>query len=655
MSSPSIPHLDYLQLLAQQFPTIQGTSTAIIDLTAQLQLPKGTEHFVSDIHGEHEAFGHVLRNGSGSIRRRIDEILSDCLSEYERRNLATLIYYPRQKLPLILQTVDDEREWYGATLLRLIKVCRVASSKYPRTTVEGFLPVPFAAIIEELLFEQESVENRADFYHSIIESIISTGSAGAFVVALAELIQRLAIARLHVLGDIYDRGPGAHLIMDMLTDYHSVDIQWGNHDILWMGAAAGSEACIANVIRICLRYGNVDTLETGYGISLLPLASFALDTYKNDLCKQFLPNPSGDLELTDHERKLMAQMHKAITLIQLKLEGQIIVRRPHYQMEDRLLLDKIAYADGTVKIKDTVYPLLDAHFPTVDPEQPYDLTAREESVVRRLRLSFLNSGRLQKHVRFLFSRGSMYLVCNGNLLFHGCIPMKEDGSFLAFRVGDEEFAARDFMDRVDRLARQGYFATDDPDRKQYGMDAMWYLWSGAQSPLFGKEKMTTFERYLVADPATHVEKRNAYYNLRDRQDTTRKILKEFGIDPDGGHIINGHVPVKVRQGESPVKAGGKLIVIDGGFSKAYQQQTGIAGYTLVFNSYGLLLAAHQPFESTQKAIEEEKDIDSRTEILQRDSVRIRVRDTDLGREIQQRIEELKALLDAYRAGLIRES
>jgi fructose-1,6-bisphosphatase-3 len=458
----------------------------------------------------------------------------------------------------------------------------------------------------------------------------------------------------HGIGDIYDRGPGAHLIVDMLMDYHSVDIQWGNHDILWMGAAAGSEACIANVIRICLRYGGVDTLETGYGISLLPLASFALDTYGDDPCERFLPNPANDLELTDHERKLMARMHKAITIIQLKLEGQIILRRPHYQMADRLLLDKIDQGRGTVRIKDRIHPLLDTRLPTVDPGQPYELTAREKTVVERLRLSFLNSGRLQGHVRFLFSRGSMYLVYNGNLLYHGCIPMKEDGSFLPFKVGDQEFAAKDFMDRVDRLARQGYFATDDPARKAYGMDAMWYLWSGAQSPLFGKEKMATFERYFLADPATHVEKRNAYYDLRDRPDTARKILAEFSIDPDAGHIINGHVPVKVRQGESPLKAGGKLIVIDGGFSKAYQQQTGIAGYTLVFNSYGLLLAAHQPFESTQKAIEEEKDIDSRTEILERNTVRIRVRDTDLGREIQQRIGELRALLDAYRAGLIRE-
>jgi fructose-1,6-bisphosphatase-3 len=655
VSSTTTPQLDYLQLLSQQFPTIQDTSTAIVHLTAQLSLPKGTEHFVSDIHGEYEAFGHVLRNGSGSIRRRIDEILGDCLSKSERRNLATLIYYPRHKLPLILQTLDDKDDWYRTTLLRLVQVCRAVSSKYPRATVEGFLPQPFAAIIEELLFEQESIADRADYYRSIIDTIISTGSASALVVALAELIQRLAIARLHVIGDIFDRGPGAHLIMDLLTDYHSVDIQWGNHDILWMGAAAGSEACIANVIRICLRYGNVDTLETGYGISLLPLASFALDVYGDDPCEQFLPASSDDLELTDHERRLMAQLHKAITIIQLKLEGQIIARRPHYQMEDRLLLDKIDHAGGTVRVGDTVHPLVDTNFPTVDPGHPYELTAPEQGVVRRLRLSFLNSKRLQKHVRFLFSRGSLYLVHNRNLLFHGCIPMKEDGSFLPFKVGDQEFAARDFLDRLDRLARQGYFAADDPNRKQEGMDAMWYLWSGAQSPLFGKEKMATFERSFVADPATHMERRNAYYDLRDAQDTARKILAEFGVDPDAGHIINGHVPVKVRQGESPVKAGGKLIVIDGGFSKAYQGQTGIAGYTLVFNSYGLLLAAHQPFESTQAAIEEEKDLDSTTEILERNSGRIRIVDTDLGRDIQQHIQELDALLDAYRAGLIREN
>lgn len=646
--------LRYLRLLSKQYPTIQATSTAIINLMAQLNLPKGTEHFVSDVHGEYEALRHVLKNGSGSIRRRIDEIFGSTLTEKERRNLATLIYYPRQKLPLILQTVVDEEEWLRAALYRLIQVARSVSSKYPRTAVEASLPEPFAAIIEELLHEQEGIPDRAGYYQSILETVIATGSGPDFIAALAELIQHLAVARLHVIGDIYDRGPGADRILDMLVDHHSVDIQWGNHDILWMGAAAGSLACIANVIRVCLRYANLETLEHGYAISLLPLASFAMDTYAGDPCAPFTPRPSGDEDFTDEELRLMAQMQKAITIIQLKLEGQLIQRQPAYQMEDRLLLDKIDYEDGIIRIDDQVYPLLDTHFPTVDPARPYDLTAREGSVVERLRLSFTNSRRLQQHVRFLFSKGSIYLVHNGNLLYHGCIPMNPDGTFQSFEVDGKAVSARAFMDRADRLVRQGYFSTADSRQKQDGMDLMWYLWSGAQSPLFGKQKIATFERYFIADPATHREPRNAYYDLRDREDTARKILEDFGLDPDKGHIINGHVPVKVRKGESPIKAGGKLIVIDGGFSKAYQAQTGIAGYTLVFNSYGLLLAAHQPFESAQRAIEEEVDIDSSTAILERNTGRIRVRDTDLGREIQERAGELSALLDAYRTGLIKE-
>ena len=647
--------LRYLRLLSKQYPTIQATSTAIINLTAQLDLPKGTEHFVSDVHGEYEALRHVLKNGSGSIRRRIDEIFGGTLSEKERRNLATLIYYPRQKLPLILQTVEDEKEWYRAVLYRLIKVARSVSSKYPRTSVEAFLPEPFAAIIEELLHEQEAIQDRAGYYQSIIGTIIATGSAPDFIAALAELIQRLAVARLHVIGDIYDRGPAADRIMDMLMDHHSVDIQWGNHDILWMGAAAGSQACLANVIRVCLRYANLQILEHGYAISLLPLASFAMDTYAGDACEQFTPKPSGDEDFTDEELLLMAQMHKAVTIIQLKLEGQLIQRQPHFQMEDRLLLDKINHANGTIQIGDRIYPLLDTHFPTLDPARPYELTAREKSVVEKLALSFTNSRRLQQHVRFLFSKGSIYLVYNGNLLYHGCIPISHDGTFQSFEVDVKAVSARASMDRSDRLARQGYFSTPGGPQKQNGMDLMWYLWSGAQSPLFGKQKIATFERYFIADPVTHREPRNPYYDLRDREDIARMILEDFGLDPDGGHIINGHVPVKVRKGESPVKAGGKLIVIDGGFSKAYQAQTGIAGYTLVSNSYGLLLAAHQPFESAQKAIEEEVDIDSSTEILERDTVRIRVKDTDLGRQIQERIQELSALLNAYRTGLIKES
>lgn len=648
--------LRYLKLLAKDYPSIQAASAAIIKLTAQLNLPKGTEHFLSDIHGEYEAFRHALRNGSGSIRHKIEEIFAETLSEQEKRELAILIYYPEQKLPLIRETIADNAQWSHAKLLQLLKVCRVVASKYPQSHVNALLPEHFAAIIEELLQTQVSSDNdnKRDYYQNTLASIIDIGAADTFIIALALLIQRLIIARLHIIGDIYDRGPGAHQIMDALIDYRQVDIQWGNHDIVWMGAAAGSDACIANVIRICLRYANMETLENGYAISLLPLASLAIDVYGNDPCQSFQPPQTTETELTDHERKLMAQMHKAITLIQLKLEGQIIQRRPQYQMEDRLLLDKIDVEHGTVRVDGKNYALLDSHFPTLDPAHPFALTDQEKIVVDKLRFSFVNSAKLQKHVRFLFSKGSMYLTYNGNLLYHGCIAMNEDGSYKAFKVDGQAFVAKDFMDRVDRLARQGYFVTDNPAQKLYGMDAMWYLWSGAQSPLFGKEKMATFERYFIADKATHSEKRNPYYNFRDQEATVRKILQSFGLNGETGHIINGHVPVKAKKGESPVKANGKLIVIDGGFAKAYQTQTGIAGYTLVYNSHEMRLVAHAPFESTQKAIEEELDASPQSETLEVCPIRKRVKDTDLGREIQQQIDELEALLHAYRVGSIKE-
>jgi fructose-1,6-bisphosphatase-3 len=645
--------LPYLKLLAKQYPTIQAAATEIINLNAILSLPKGTEHFVSDIHGEYEAFLHVLRNGSGSVWRKIEDIFADSLSDKDKRSLATLIYYPEQKIPLILKTVENEDEWYRLTLFRLVKMCRVVSSKYTRSKVRKALPPAFAYIIEELLHEQESVDNKHEYYQSIIQTIIATGQAKAFIIALSELIQRLAIDRLHVIGDIFDRGPGAHIIMDALTQYPTVDIQWGNHDIVWMGAAAGSEACLTNVIRNALRYATVETLENGYAINLLPLASLAMEVYGNDPCTHFRPKPFRSEEYTENELRLMSQMHKAITIIQLKLEAQIIQRRPHYIMEDRLLLDKIDYTKGTVCLEGQVYTLQDTHFPTINPARPYELTEQEQNVVERLKLSFIHSERLQKHVRFLYARGSMYLVYNGNLLYHGCIAMNEDGSFMDFEVDEQKFAAKAFMDRVDRLARQAYFA-EEPEQRQYGQDAIWYLWSGAQSPLFGKAKMSTFERYFIADKSTHEEQMNPYYAYRDQEETARRILQTFGLNPDTAHIINGHVPVKVKKGERPIKAGGRLFVIDGGFAKAYQAKTGIAGYTLIYNSYGLLLTAHDPFESTQKAIEEEQDIHSKTEIVETNQTRIRVKDTDLGREMQQQINELQQLLYAYRVGLIKE-
>ncbi|WP_420631097.1 fructose-1,6-bisphosphatase [Candidatus Leptofilum sp.] len=652
MTAKEAYNLSFLELLAQQYPSIQAASMAIINLSANLNLPKGTEHFISDVHGEYESFSHVLRNGSGSIRRKIEEIFSNSLLEHEKREFATLIYYPEQKLPLILKNIEDKTEWYRITLFRLIKLGRVVSSKYTRTAVRQALPDDFAFIIEELLHEQESVENKQEYYQSIIETIISTNRGHAFVVAMAELIQRLAIAKLHVIGDVYDRGPGAHIIMDKLLDYHAVDVQWGNHDILWMGAAAGSEACLANVIRICLRYGNMETLENGYAISMLPLASFAMETYADDPCERFKPKVSAD-EFTQNEIQLMSKMQKAIAMIQFKLEAQIVQRRKHYGMADRLLLDKIDFDKGTICLNGQAHQLLDTHLPTVDLDDPYRLSEDEKFVLERLRLSFANSERLQKHVRFLYAKGGLYLIHNGNLLYHGCIAMNPDGSFATVKVDGRTFAAKSFMDRLDRLARQGYFATD-PEQKLYGQDVMWYLWSGAHSPLFGKEKMATFERYFLTDPATHKEGKNAYYALRDKPETAVKILEAFGLNPKTARIVNGHVPVQVKKGESPVKANGRLIVIDGGFSKAYQDKTGIAGYTLIHNSYGFLLASHAPFESTQKAIEQGLDIHSKTEILEANFARIRVRDTDEGRQIQAKIHQLEALLAAYRDGVIKE-
>jgi len=644
----------YLKLLAEQYPSIQAASNSIIKLSAQLELPKGTEHFLSDVHGEHEAFAHVIRNGAGSIWRKIEEMFANTLSKQEQRNLATLIYYPEEKSTLMLQTVPDAEEWSRLTLIRLIRLCRVLTSKYRRETIRQFLPEQVAPIIEELLDEQELIENKSTYYQGLITAIVSTGSARLFIIDLSELIQRLAISRLHVIGDIYDRGPGAHIILDALMDYHQVDIQWGNHDILWMGAAAGSEACIANVIRTCLRYGNMETLENGYGVSLLPLVSFAIEAYKEDPCELFQPKVSADAAFSDQEIRMMAQMQKAMAVIQFKLEGQLIKRRPHYQMEDRLLLDRVDFDHGTVTLNGITYPLLDTNFPTLDAAHPDDLTAEEQAVVAKLRLSFINSKKLQQHVRFLYSKGSIYLIHDGNLLYHGCIAMNDDGSFRSFNVDGQVFAGKAFLDRVDRLARQGYYATDNPAQKQYGMDAMWFLWCAPQSPLFGKEKMATFERYFLADPATHKEKRNAYYLLRDQEKTACKILTEFGLNPETGHIINGHVPVKVVKGERPVKAQGKLIVIDGGFSRAYQKETGIAGYTLISNSRGWLLAAHHPFESTQKAVSDEIDIDSETEIIESHPVRMRIRHTDHGKTIQLEIDQLRSLLEAYREGLIKE-
>ncbi|MBC8059401.1 MAG: fructose-1,6-bisphosphatase [Clostridiaceae bacterium] len=645
--------IDYLKLLSKQYPTIDAASTEIINLQAIFNLPKGTEHFMSDIHGENESFNHVLRNASGVIKRKVDEIYGNSLRDYEKKKLATLIYYPEQKLEMILQKEKNIEDWYKITLYRLIQICKSVSSKYTRSKVRKALPPDFGYIIEELIHEDGDRINKQEYYNKIIETIIDLDRAKAFIVAISKLIQRLAVDRLHVIGDIYDRGPGADIIFDTLMGYHSLDIQWGNHDILWMGAAAGSEACICNSIRISAKYANLHILEESYGINLLPLATFAMDVYKSDNCHKFRPEGMNAQEQSEKELNLIAMMHKAIAIIQFKLEGQTIKGHPEYGMEDRLLLDKIDYEKGTIDIKGKEYKLHDNYFPTIDAQNPYELSKEERELIYKLKYSFLNSNKLQEHVRLLFSKGSMYLVYNSNLLFHGCIPISEDGKLKEILIGNELYSGENFYKKAESMVREGYF-DNDMECKIKGMDLMWYLWCGPNSPLYGKEKMATFERYFISDKKTHKEEMSPYYNMRNSEECCKSILREFGIDPEKSHIVNGHVPVKVAKGESPIKANGRLLVIDGGFAKAYQTVTGIAGYTLISTSYGLMLASHEPFESTQKAIEEERDILSSTIVLEHSATRKRVGDTDAGVELKSQIKDLKLLLHAYRKGLIKE-
>lgn len=646
--------LRYLNLLAKQYPTIDAASTEIINLQAILNLPKGTEHFLTDIHGEYEPFIHVLKNASGVIKRKIDDIFGNSLRNAEKKSLATLIYYPEQKLEIIQKEEENIDDWYRITLYRLIAICRHVSSKYTRSKVRKALPKEFAYIIEELLHEQPGRQDKEEYYDEIINTIIDIDRAKEFVIAISKLIQRLVIDRLHILGDIYDRGPGAHIILDTLMHYHSVDIQWGNHDILWMGAAAGSEVCMANVLRISARYANLDTIEDGYGINMLPLATFALEVYKNDPCAHFKPKLDKSQEYTIKEMQLLGKMHKAISIIQFKLEGEVIKRRPEYQMEDRLLLNKINYEEGTIDLYGKVYKLNDKLFPTIDPKDPYKLTKEERELVDKLKSSFINSEKLQKHTSFLFAKGSMYLKYNSNLMFHGCIPLNEDGTLKTVTIKGKNFKGKALLDEFERLAREGYFYSRNYDIKLYGMDAIWYLWTGPDSPLFGKDKMTTFERYFIDDKQTHKEEKDTYYLLRDSEKMCNMVLEEFGLDPNTSHIVNGHVPVEKKNGESPIKAGGKLLVIDGGFSRAYQGKTGMAGYTLIYNSFGLMLVSHEPFESTEKAITEETDILSTMVVLEKVVDRKRVVDNDEGERLKSEVRELKKLLCAYRKGIIKQ-
>ncbi len=645
--------MKYLELLAQRYPTIAAASTEIINLEAILNLPKGTEHVLSDLHGEADRFLHILKNGSGAIKIKIEEEFGPSLSMKDKKQLATLIYYPEAKLELIEKQEEDIADWYRITLHRLIRMCKRASSKYTRSKVRKALPPDFAYIIEELLHEREDFPDKEDYYNEIIATIIRIDRAREFIIALCELIQRLVIDHLHIVGDIYDRGPKAVAILDKLMDYHSVDIQWGNHDVLWMGAASGHPACIANVIRICARYGNLDTLEDDYGINLIPLVTFASNTYKLDKCELFGVKQRQN-EVSQLDVDIEKKMHKAISVIQFKLEGQVILRRPDFKMEKRLMLDKINYENGTICIDGKDYPLKDSYFPTIDPNHPYDLSADEKDLMDRLIKAFLNCEKLQRHAKFLFSAGSLYLCYNNNLYFHGCVPFNEDGSFRSVTLHGASYKGRALYDFLEAYARKGYYMTNCPEEKGYGQDIMWYIWSSENSPVYGKAKMATFERYLLSDASLQEERKDFYYKLIEKEEICDKIIEEFGLDPKTAHVINGHMPVKSKAGENPVKGGGKLMIIDGGFSKAYQPTTGIAGYTLVYNSYGLRLVTHEPFESFEKSVADETDIRSDFTMVKEFERRQKVADTDVGKSMRESIGDLEMLLEAYRQGIIRE-
>ncbi|MDO5406741.1 MAG: fructose-1,6-bisphosphatase [Eubacteriales bacterium] len=645
------PEIRYLERLADLYPTIAAASTEVINLEAILNLPKGTEHFLTDIHGEYEAFAHVLKNGSGSVRRKVNDVFGNTLCQQDKQSLATLIYYPREKMEQILSQTEDKEEWCRLTLYRLIEICKRAASKYTRSKVRKAMPPEFAYVLEELITEKDGGLDKTSYYNSIVNTIVRVGRGKECIIAICQLIQRLVVDHLHIVGDIYDRGPGPHLIMDKLMDYHSVDIQWGNHDVLWMGAAAGQPGCIANVIRICARYGNLDILEDGYGINLLPLATFALNVYGDDPCSCF--QLKGDSELNQYEAAVNIKMHKAISIIQFKAEGQIIRQHPEFHLEHRNLLHRIDFEQGTITLNGTTYPLLDTSFPTVDPADPYAYTEMEADIMDRLVRAFQNCEKLQQHVRFLLARGSLYKIYNGNLLYHGCIPLNEDGSFKDVELFGSHFHGRMLYDVLESYVRKGFMAVSSREQS-LGRDMMWYIWLHQDSPLFGKDKMATFERYFLADKATHKEIKNPYYHYLEDETVVNRILDEFGLPQTGSHIINGHVPVKSRNGENPVKCDGKVLVIDGGFSKAYQKETGIAGYTLTYNSYGLILAALEPFESTEAAIQHEIDIRSDSIVVKRVSKRKLVGDTDIGKELKAKIADLEQLLMAYHSGLLME-
>ena len=646
----------YLQLLSQSFPTVAEASTEIINLQAILNLPKGTEHFLADIHGEYEAFIHVLKNASGNIKRKVNELFGNTLRESEKRELCTLIYYPEQKLELVKHNETDIDDWYHITLHQLVAVCRDVSSKYTRSKVRKSLPADFSYIIQELLHEHTEDHDKTAYVNVIVDTIISTGRADDFIIAIANVIQRLAIDSLHILGDIYDRGPGAHIIMDTMRKYHSWDMQWGNHDILWMGAAAGNDACICNVIRLSLRYGNLPTLEEGYGINLVPLATFAMETYKNDPCTEFIPKTTGGASLLDEKTlRLTAQMHKAVAVIQFKVENQIIAKHPEWKMNDRCLFEHVDYQNGTIELQGKTYKMSSCSFPTINPAAPSELSPEEKVLIGKLHHSFSVCEKLHKHIRVMLQHGCMYGIYNNNLLFHASCPLNEDGSLKEVEIfPGKKYSGRALMHHTGMQIRTAFQQDSAPEERDYAIDYFLYLWCGPDSPLFDKSKMATFERYFIADKETHVEEKGYYFKLRDNEEVIDHILDAFGVVGSNRHIINGHVPVRTLKGENPIKANGKLMVIDGGFSKAYHNETGIAGYTLVYHSRGFQLVQHEPFTSTEDAIQRGTDIKSTTQIVEMSNRRMLVADTDIGVELRKQIDDLEELLYAYRHGYIKE-
>ena len=647
--------MHYLQLLSASFPTIAAAATEIINLEAILNLPKGTEHFLADLHGESQAFQHVLKNASGNIRRKVSELFKGDIREAERRELCTLIYYPEEKLELIKAADEDIDDWYHITIHRLVAVCRDVSSKYTRSKVRKSLPEEFAYIIEELLHERTDDIDKAAYVSVIVDSIISTGRADDFIIAICNVIQRLSIDQLHILGDIYDRGAGAHIILDTLRQYHSWDIQWGNHDMLWMGAAAGNNACICNVLRLSLRYANLATLEEGYGINLVPLATFAMDTYGDDPCNEFMPRLLTGNTLDEKTMRLTAQMHKAISIIQFKKEAQIFHRRPEWHMEGRCLLEHIDYERGVCTIDGTEYEMSSCHFPTIDPQHPEELTPEEYQLMEKLHHSFRVCEKLQKHVKMLLSHGCMYSICNQNLLFHASCPLNEDGSLKEVELyKGERYSGHELMHNIGMMVRAAFENDTDRELRLYARDYFLYLWCGVDSPLFDKSKMATFERYFLTDKTTYKEKKGFYFQLRDNEQVCDRVLDAFGVTGDNRHIINGHVPIHASKGENPIKANGKLMVIDGGFSEAYHNETGIAGYTLVYHSRGFQLVQHEPFMNAQDAIQRGLDIKSTTQLVELSAHRMLVADTDKGTELRSQIADLRELLYAYRHGILKE-